>query len=151
MPLLFDTAEAAVPGQQVDDKESGSALLEFLALGLLLLVPTLYFLLAVFSLQSGAMAANAASHQAIQLIQAAGYRSIEQAQLQQAAVFAASDYGVPADSVTIAASCLGDCSAQASIRVEVTVSLALPLLPGEGPGSMAQLHSHATSWVGKYQ
>jgi len=45
--------------------EEGSAIVEFLGLGITLLIPVLYGILTIFSLQSSVMAAHAASAQVV--------------------------------------------------------------------------------------
>ena len=49
--------------------EEGSAIVEFLGLGITLLIPVLYGVLAIFSLQSSVMAAHAASAQVVLYVQ----------------------------------------------------------------------------------
>ena len=49
--------------------EEGSAIVEFLGLGITLLIPVLYGILTIFSLQSSVMAAHAASAQVVLYVQ----------------------------------------------------------------------------------
>ena len=55
--------------------EEGSTIVEFLGLGITLLIPVLYGILTIFSLQSSVMAAHAASAQVVLYVQVAAART----------------------------------------------------------------------------
>lgn len=131
------------------DAEAGGAMIEFIVLGTLLLLPTIYFLMAVFSLQSGAMAAAAASQQAVQVIESTENRQQSLGLVHSAAAFAVQDYGISADQVNASAACLDE--ACDKIRVSVTVSVKMPLLPWSPPGGIAEMTSNSMWWGGKYR
>ena len=57
------------PLSEQHDSEEGSAIVEFLGLGITLLIPVLYGILTIFSLQSSVMAAHAASAQVVLYVQ----------------------------------------------------------------------------------
>ncbi|MBM7051035.1 MULTISPECIES: hypothetical protein [unclassified Rothia (in: high G+C Gram-positive bacteria)] len=131
--------------------ESGNAMIEFIVLGLMLLLPTVYFLLAVFSVQSAALAANAASSAAVQYAQSTPREQLSATNVSQVAQMAASDYKIPPDSTSIVFNCVADCSASSAVQVTVTVEAQVPLIPWIAPGGFAELSSTAVGWGGKYQ
>ena len=57
------------PISEQHDSGEGSAIVEFLGLGITLLIPVLYGILTIFSLQSSVMAAHAASAQVVLYVQ----------------------------------------------------------------------------------
>ncbi|GGH59405.1 hypothetical protein [Rothia aerolata] len=136
---------------QAESSETGSAMIEFLGLGLMLMIPTVYFLLAIFSLQSGAMAAIAASQQAIQVIENSPRSAISNSSVQRSAAFAAADYGFAPEQVAATVSCTGDCTEESALRVDVAISVNIPLIPGMNNQEMAEMTSSATAWGGKYR
>ncbi len=136
---------------QAESSETGSAMIEFLGLGLILMIPTVYFLLAIFSLQSGAMAATAASQQAIQVIENSPRSTISNSSVQRSAAFAAADYGFAPEQVAAKVSCTGDCTEESALRVDVVISVNIPLIPGISNQEMAEMTSSATAWGGKYR
>lgn len=134
-----------------DDREHGNAMIEFIGLGLMLMIPTIYFLLSVFSVQSASMAANAASQQAVQMIQAHPIEQVNEASVTAAAHFAAADYSVDSNRVSVSVNCSGNCAAASSIRVDTRVEVALPLIPWVSGASFATVDSSAMVWGGKYR
>lgn len=120
------------------DSERGSALIEFLAIAVLFLVPLAYFVLTVFQLQGAAFAAQGAARDAGRLLQAATDEQEGREAAELAAILAFEDFGldVPTPDVTIEceeAVCL---TPGATIRITVSTSVPLPLLPS---GSLATL------------
>lgn len=113
--------------------EDGTAIIEFVWLAVLLLVPLLYVLLSVFEVQSSAYAASAAARSATRAFvtspdQATGYR-----RAQAAVDLAFSDQGIAAGAFAVAITCRPDparCLVPGSVvtaRVEARATL--PLLP----------------------
>ncbi|MEU4206693.1 pilus assembly protein TadE [Rothia terrae] len=156
MQLCSDNTSSAQqlsgePARCGEDAESGNAMIEFVVLGLMLMIPTVYFLLAVFQVQSAALAANAASQQAVQLVASTPRDQITSQGLTGAAQLAAADFKVAPENMSVSMSCDGGCSDQSPIRVDVTVQATLPVIPWIAPGGFAELHSSATSWGGKYR
>ncbi|WOQ68583.1 TadE family protein [Microbacterium limosum] len=115
-----------------DSSDAGSAPLEFIAVGLLLLVPLVYLVLAAATLQAHALGAeSAARHVARAIAQADGIRS---ADARAGAVLAttAREYGMDASAVVLSISCepAAPCpAAGATVRVDVRTRVALPLVP----------------------
>lgn len=127
--------------------EEGSAIVEFLGLGVLLLIPVMYGILTVFSLQASVMAAHAASAQVAQYVRELPEdQGISQAQAQQIASIVAQDYGVSASDVSVTLSCNSVCGSQDNVRVDANVNARLPLVPlGIGSG-VIPVSSYSMSW-----
>lgn len=113
--------------------ERGSALVEFIWLGLLLLVPLVYVLLSVFAAQSGAYGSDAAARAAGRAFMLAPDEQSATAAAEGAARVVLADQGVDADRMRLAISCApepGRClSSGSTVTVEVTVQQPLPLVP----------------------
>lgn len=137
--------------------ERGSTSLEFVTTGLLLLVPLVYLVLSVSSIQAGAFAVEGASRQAARVFVQA--HSVEEGrrQAQRAIDFALADYGVDPRSVGVTIDCSprpGRCLTRSgTVTVTVEGSVPLPLLPpvltGRFPLSIP-LHSSATQRVSRF-
>lgn len=128
--------------------EEGSAIVEFLGLGITLLIPVLYGILTIFSLQSSVMAAHAASAQVVLYVQEQPQDSSVGPDLaQRLAVHAAADYGVEPSDVSVSLSCAsGECVSGTKAYATVTVQARLPLLPSFMGGGVIPVSSHASSW-----
>lgn len=131
-------------------KEEGNALVEFIMLGTLLMIPTLYFLLSVFSLQSAAFAASNASSQALQYLQQAPEGQASSQLAAQVAQLAGQDFGVPAEDISTQLICAASCARGERMEVRVTVTAHLPLIPWVVSPSLATLESRAIAWGGNY-
>jgi hypothetical protein len=114
-----------------DDR--GSASLEFITTGLILLVPLVYLMLTLSTIQSGALAVEAASRQAARVFVAADSAVDAEERVETAVAFALADYGLDTEDVTVAVSCSPAPERCLTRRgfVTVTVSgrVALPLVP----------------------
>ncbi|MFW0180179.1 hypothetical protein ACN082_08995 [Rothia sp. CCM 9417] len=130
--------------------EAGNALIEFIMLGALLMVPTVYFLLSVFAMQSAAFAASNASAQALQVIQQLPPDQRSQGTASSVAVMAASDFGLDGNHITTRLGCENTCAQGERVTVDVTVQVDLPLIPWAGAPTMANMTSRAISWGGNY-
>lgn len=110
--------------------ERGSAALEFVALGLVLIVPLVYLVLVLGQLQAGSLAAEGAARQAArEFVQ---FGSLAQAdQVAAAEIYlAASDFGFEPGQVSWSRSCEGTCLAPNSrATVRVVIRVPLPLVP----------------------
>ena len=111
--------------------DAGSASLEFVAAGLILLLPIVYLVLALASIQAGAFAAEAAARQAARLFVQAQTLEAAQEVADRAIQFALADYGVDEDDASVEITCVpAACLEPGSIvTVVVTVSVPLPLVP----------------------
>ncbi len=113
--------------------ERGTALIEFIWLGLLLLVPLVYILLAAFDVQRASYAVSAASRAAGRAFVLAPDQTSGLARAEAAARVALSDQGIAVERSTLTVSCAPDpsrCLSPGSvITVSVTVQQPLPIAP----------------------
>lgn len=113
--------------------QDGSALVEVVWLALLLLVPLVYILLAVFEVQRSAFAVSAATRAAGRAFSLAPTQADADARARSAARVALADQGLDLARASLAVSCTPDphaCLAPGSvISVEVAYPVALPLMP----------------------
>lgn len=113
--------------------DSGSASLEFITVGFVLLVPLVYLVLAMSSIQAGALAVEGAARQASRVFVQSGDIGAAQASAIRAVEFALADHGIDPDSATITVSCQPDPSncltRRGFVTVTVAMSAALPLVP----------------------
>jgi hypothetical protein len=117
------------------DAEAGNALLEFVILAVLLLVPLVYLMLAVLRVQGAAYGIAEATREAGRAFVSADASSDPYAQACTAATIAMRnqvDDGLDCDS-QLRISCVGACSPTPApgdtIRVEIDLPVALPMLP----------------------
>jgi Flp pilus assembly protein TadG len=117
----------------VSRDDRGTAIVEFVWLAILLLVPLLYVVLAVFDTQRTSYAASAAARSASRAFvtapdQAAGY-----ARAEAAARLAFTDQGIDAAAFTLTITCRPDprrCLVPGSVvAAEVHSAAALPMMP----------------------
>ncbi|TFB51219.1 hypothetical protein [Cryobacterium tagatosivorans] len=137
--------------------ETGSASLEFITAGLILLVPLVYLVLALSALQAGTLAVEGAARQAARVYVQAPDEAEAADRAERAVQFGLADYGIPdgAASVRIRcepapASCL---TRQGRVVVTVGVVVPLPLVPdllslGRPAGILVQ--ASATQTVSRF-
>lgn len=158
MPLSRRWAERVLRVLRGDvNADSGSASLEFITAGLVLLLPIVYLVLTMSAIQGGALAVEGASRQAARVYVDA--RSTEQAHADASAAMAVAlaDYGIDATEAKVIVSCRpdpGDCLARRGfVTVSVTSTIALPLIPPvlslHGPAGVP-LSSTATEQVSRF-
>ncbi|GAA4737141.1 hypothetical protein GCM10025783_04380 [Amnibacterium soli] len=115
------------------DAERGSAAVEVLVLGVLLLVPLVYLVLTVAALQGAAFAAEGAARQAARSIAIAATDGEGRRAADAAAEVALADWHVAPGATRSEVRCApdpGDCETpRGSVDVRVRVATALPLLP----------------------
>ena len=113
--------------------ESGSASLEFVTAGLLLLVPLVYLVLALAQVQAGAFATEGAARQAARVFVQGRTMGESMGEAQEAVKFALSDYGLRPDAVDIRVTCSpgpADCLRRhGTVTVTVRAAVGLPLAP----------------------
>jgi hypothetical protein len=112
--------------------ESGTALVEVTWLAILLLVPLVYLVLAVYDVQRHAFATTAAARAAGRAFVLAPDVAQGSAAARAAAEVALRDQGVDAGDVDLRLTCrpAGDCLAPGSVvRVDVHSQVRLPLVP----------------------
>jgi len=110
--------------------ERGSASLEFLTVGVILLVPLVYLVLAVAAIQGGALAVEGAARHAARVAVVASDQASADAAVDRVVRVALADYGVEAPEASVTVDCDADC-AEPGTRVQVTVTarITLPLVP----------------------
>jgi hypothetical protein len=114
-------------------REDGSAALEFVTAGLILLVPLVYLVLTLAAVQAGALAVEGAARQAARVfVQSSPEEAASRA--ARAIDFGLADYGIASDAASVTVSCSGSSSAScpsrnAVVTVTVAVDVALPLVP----------------------
>jgi hypothetical protein len=113
--------------------DGGSASLEFITAGMLLLVPLVYLVLVLSQLEAGAFATEGAARQAARVFVQSDSVAQATGKAQTAVTFALDDYGLDADDAQISVSCSPRPSAcltrQGFVTVTVTTRVVLPLVP----------------------
>lgn len=137
--------------------ENGTALVEAVWLVLLLLVPLVYVLLAVFDVQRASYAVSGAARAAARAYSLAPDEGTADARARAAAAVALRDHDVDPGQVQLRVSCTptpGNCLAPgAAIRVELSHQVRLPLAPsalGGGAPSFRVESSHTVTY-GSYR
>lgn len=111
------------------DEQSGSASIEFITVGILLLVPTVYLVLALSSIQSASFAVEGAARQASRVFVQAETLGEAQAAASRAVAVTLADYGLDAADARVVITCHpdpADCLARRGF-VTVTISTVAPL------------------------
>jgi hypothetical protein len=113
--------------------DEGSAALEFITAGFLLLIPLVYLVLAMSAVQGGALSVEGASRQAARVFVQAPDPGAAQARAKTAVDFALDDFGLGAVPTTVTVSCRpnpGAClTRRGFVTVTVTAHVPLPLVP----------------------
>lgn len=132
--------------------EEGSASLEFLVVGLVLLVPLVYLVVALSAVQSAAFAAEGAARQAARVFVQSADAGSGAAAAERALQFAMADHGVLGDA-DLAMSCSASpcLTRREFVTVSVRVDVPLPLVPfGESLPPAVQLRASATEQVSRF-
>lgn len=111
--------------------EQGSAVVEFVTLGVLLLVPLIYLVLTVARIQAGAYAVSMAAREAGRAFVTAADEGSAFARADSAASIALEDHRFQRDEAEVSITCsTSPCSTPgATIRIEARVAVPLPLIP----------------------
>ncbi len=115
--------------RRLRNEASGSASLEFLGVGLLLLVPIVYLVLTLAALQAGALAAEGAARHAARSFVQAGTPEEAATRAERAVELTLADYGIDPAVAEVRVACApdaGTCLARRSL-VTVTVGIRVPL------------------------
>lgn len=121
--------EAVASARRRLTAERGSASLEFLTVGMILLVPLVYLVLAMASIQAAALGVEGAARQAarVAVLQA---DDASAASVERTVRVVLADYGVDAGAASVAVDCSAACDEPgARITVRVSAAVALPLVP----------------------
>jgi hypothetical protein len=134
--------------------ERGSASLEFLTVGMILLVPLVYLVLAVASIQAAALGVEGAARQAARVAVLRADGTGPTADVERTVRVVLADYGVEAGAASVDLSCSAECDEPGSrITVSVRAAVALPLVPQALASSSigtVQLASSATHTVSRF-
>jgi Flp pilus assembly protein TadG len=110
-------------------RDEGTASLEFLTVGILLLVPLVYLVLAVATIQAGALGVEGAARQAARVAVLGADNGASDAAVERAVRVTLDDYGIDAASVSLTCD-RADCTeAGAHVNVAVRARVDLPLVP----------------------
>jgi hypothetical protein len=113
--------------------DAGSASLEFIGAGLLLLVPIVYLVLALSALQAAALAVDGAARQATRVYVQGDTVAEARSAASRAIEVTLADYGVDVADAAVAISCRpnpGNClTRRGFVTVTITVVVPLPLAP----------------------
>lgn len=140
--------------------EGGSAALEFIGLGAILLVPLVYFVLALGAIQGQLLGVESAARHAARTMSGASDGRDAAARADAAVESAIEEYGMDPGSVQVTIRCApegaGCPSAGATVVVTVTTKVALPLVPsvfgldriGTVPVQASSAYKVSRTWVG---
>lgn len=135
--------------------EGGSAVVEFVFLGLILLVPVVYFVITVAALQGASFAAAGAADHAVKTFAQAKDDASARAAAEASVRVALSDFGLAEHSARLEVSCdRSPClQAGAAVRAAVHVEVPLPLSPvSSGFGlAVGRVEASATQIVGRFR
>jgi Flp pilus assembly protein TadG len=125
---------AALRGELGWRHDGGSASLEFITAGLILLVPLVYLVVAVAALQAGSLAVEGAARQAARVFVQAASEGQADSVAERAVRFALADHGFTPEQSSVEVRCeRPDACLTRGARVTVTVtvrlSVPLPLVP----------------------
>jgi len=111
--------------------ESGSASLEFVTAGLILLVPMVYLVLVMAAIQAGALAVEGAARQAARVFVQSETVGDAESAAARAIEFALADYGIDSTSASVSIECTpepAEClTRRGFVTVAVEVLIPLPL------------------------
>ena len=136
--------------------DTGSASLEVVTVGMVMLVPLVYLVLAVSAVQAGAFAVEGAARQAARVFVQSPDLSAAEASAQRALDFALADNQIATDG-RMAVRCEpvpGECFTRGGlVTVTVDLSVPLPLVPSVLVGDFplaVPLHAAATEQVSRF-
>jgi len=113
--------------------ETGSASLEFITAGVILLVPLVYLVIALSAVQGGALAVEGAARQAARVYVRAPDQNAAAESARRAVAFALEDYGLDSGDAEVQIDCSngpGQClDRQSLVTVTVRIGIPLPLVP----------------------
>ncbi|WP_369044851.1 hypothetical protein [Sinomonas sp. P10A9] len=135
--------------------ESGSAVVEFVFLGVLLLVPVVYFVITVAALQGASFAAAGAADHAAKTFAQSADEGAAQSAAQASVRVAMSDFGLAEHNTRLELTCdRSPClQAGAAVRAVVRVDVPLPFSPvTQGFGlTVGRVDASATQIVGRFR
>lgn len=131
--------------------EAGSAIIEFIFLVVLLLVPLIYLVIGAAALQSATYAAVGAADHGAKVFVTAESEAQAGARVADAVRRAASNMGIDGSRATFSYSCNGAClSPGSTVTVNVSIDTVLPLMPREWAVRTGVISSSTTHRVDRY-
>lgn len=140
---LADTGGPVVPGAGAarwhGPRETGSAVIEFTVLAVLVMVPIAYVVMVLVRLHAATYGVVTAAREAGRSYVTADSVAAAAARARTAAQFSLADQGLPAPSITV--ECLdGACLSSGSrVRIVVSTNVTLPLVPSRNGSSVAHI------------
>lgn len=135
--------------------EAGSAVVEFVFLGLLLLVPVVYFVITVAALQGASFAATGAADHAVKAFAQAKDEASARAAAEASVRVALGDFGLADHSARLELACDRNPCLQAgtAVKAVVRVDVPLPFSPmSDGFGlTVGRVESSSTQIVGRFR
>ena len=111
-------------------KEDGSASLEFITAGMLLLIPLVYLVVAVGAVQGATLATEGAARQAARVYVESPDQGTAIKRAQQAIDFALADYGLDSQHADVTITCSASClEPESLVSIGVGVKVVMPLVP----------------------
>ena len=111
-------------------KDDGSASLEFITAGMLLLIPLVYLVVAVGVVQGATLATEGAARQAARVYVESPDLETAVTRAQQAIDFALADYGIDSKKANISISCSETClTPESLVSIGVSVNVPMPMVP----------------------
>ncbi|MFF2369707.1 TadE family protein [Agromyces sp. NPDC058110] len=150
-----DAAESpSTRGLRLGD-DRGSASLEFLTVGLLLLVPIVYLVLSLAAIQAAAFAVEGAARHAARIAaDGPGGAARASGDVERAVRIALEDFGIDADSASVTIECESpECAPGERLDVTVAARVSLPLVPDvlDLPGlASVPVESAATQTISRF-
>lgn len=121
------------PDRGAGCSDRGSASLEFLTVGMLMLVPLVYLILTLGAIQSAALATEGAARQAARVFVQAESIAAGSAAATRALELALADHGIEAEGTSLSITCAprpDQCHTRRGwVTVSVAVRVPLPLVP----------------------
>jgi hypothetical protein len=120
-----------MPGGPRSEGDTGSAAIEFLTVGLLLLVPLVYLVLTLGALQAASFAAEGVARHAARVYVLAPSDAEGRARMAASVATGLADWHLPASALRLGMACdPDDCrTPRGTVTVTARLAVALPLLP----------------------
>ena len=133
--------------------EEGSATVEFVFLSLLVLIPVLYFILAVTRIQAAGFAVSGGADQAARLAVHAKDEGSARAAMERAVDLALADQDIPSGTAQMTVTCQPEeCQRPGTaVTVQVTVDVELPFTPPGLGLDVAHVSASGTQIVGRFR
>jgi len=135
--------------------DDGNAIVEFVALAVLLMVPLVYLLITVFRVQAAAYAVAGAVREAGRAFVTAPTTPVAHDRAVAAAHLALADHGVAFDPTDLAITCQPACTLTpgTEVTIRLATDVSLPLVPAAlGGGQLAVgVSGEHVEWVDRYR